>query len=174
MEIAKARFGSAAPETKRQEEAWSAESGKIFQKALSVGIALQRNNKGGVTKVGGHALRVLSTVVVKQALHAEEAYRVLSALEHQRTYRQRGMTTRAVPIPGTQQVKRERSMSEDQLRWLTRSVVRWYGTATWRSFAYSGYDLGWMAKTLREVAQVVELPEDFWQLAGEASDPFPE
>ena len=174
VEIAKARFGSAAPETKRQEEAWSAESEKIFEKAESVRIALQRNNKGRVTKVGGHALRVRSTVVVKQALYAEEAYRVLSGLEHQRTYRQRDMTTRAVPIPGTQHVKRERSMSEDQLRWLTRSVIRWYGMATWRSFAYSGYDLGWMAKTLREAAQVVDLREDVWQLAGEASDPFPE
>lgn len=174
VEIAKARFGSAAPETKRQEEVWSAEREKIFEKAQSVGIALQRSNKGTVTKVGGHALRVRSTAVAREALHAEEAYRVLSSLEHQRAYRQRDMTTRAVPIPGTQHVKRERSMSEDQLRWLTRSVVRWYGIATWRSFAYSGYDLGWMAKTLREAAQVVGLPEDFWELPGETNDPFPE
>ena len=174
MDIARARFGSAAPETDRQQEAWNAERERIFRKAQSVGITLQRNNKGSVTKVGGYALRVRSTVVVRQALHAEEAYRVLSSLEHQRTYRQRGMTTRAVPIPGTQHVKRERSMSEDQLRWLTRSVVRWYGIATWRSFAYSGYDLGWMAKTLREAAQVVDLPEDFCELSGEARDPFPE
>ena len=62
VEIAKARFGAAAPETKRQQEAWSAESDKMFQKAQSVGIALQRNSKGSVTKVGGHALRVRSTV----------------------------------------------------------------------------------------------------------------
>ena len=174
VEIAKARFGSVAPETIRQQEAWSAERERIFRKAQSVGIALQRNNKGSVTRVGGHALRVRSTVVVKQALHAEEAYRVLSSLEHQRAYRQRGMTTRAVPIPGTQHMKHERSMSEDQLRWLTRSVVRWYGVATWRSLAYSGYDLGWMANTLSEAAQVVELPDDFWEPSGEASDPFPE
>ncbi len=130
VELAKARYGSAAPEANRQQEAWSAERERIFQKARSVGIALQRNNQGSVTKVGGHALRVRSTGVVKQALHAEDAYRVLSSLAHQRTYRQRGMTTRAVPMSGTQHVKLERSMSEDQLRWLTRSVVRWYGDCT--------------------------------------------
>ena len=163
VEIARAKYGSAASETQRQQKEWNAEREKILHKAVSVGIVLQCGKRGNVTRVGGQPLRVRSTEVVRHALDAEAAYRVLSSLEHQRTYRQRDMGTRAVPVRGTQYVRRERTMSEDQLRCIIRSVVRWYGVAAWRSFACSGYDLDWMAKALTGAGKVVDLPERFWE-----------
>ncbi|MCY3504609.1 MAG: hypothetical protein OXH41_00410 [Chloroflexi bacterium] len=172
--IAKARHGPASALAKAQDTQWEGERGKILAKAEDIGVDVRRRATGGITHIGSQPISTKATAVVKSALDAEEAYRSLSGLEHQRTYRQRGMTTRAVRIAGTQQFKHERSMTELQYRWLVQSVVRWYGTATWRSFAYAGYDLNWMAKTLGEAAEIVELPECFWEAPEAVVEPFPE
>ena len=145
------------------QKSWETERDKIAEKAENIGIELRRDDKDSVNKVGDYSPELDFTTIVTASLNEEEAYRTLSSLAHQRTYRQKEMTTKSVPIAGIGRSRQERAMKEEQYTWIVQSAIRWYANATWKSFSYSGYDLQWMADTLRKAGATLGLAEDFWK-----------
>lgn len=149
-------------EVESAKQSWEVERKKIAEKAEGLGIELTKDDKGSINKVGRYSTEIDFITIVRESLNEEEAYRTLSSLAHQRTYRQREMTTTSVPIPGIGKGQRERAISVDQYLWIVRSAVRWYANATWRSFSYSGYDLEWVADVLGKCGATLGLTDDFW------------
>lgn len=99
-------------------------------------VKIERSHNGRVTRIGEIPLRIKVTTIVKMALGAERDYRLLSALTHQRSTRQKSMTMHKTGM------ELEMSMNAPQYVSLLAAPLRWYATAVWRHFIYCGYNTG--------------------------------
>ena len=138
---------------------------EIAQEARALELATHNDKSGWLTYIGRAGVPS-TTMLAKQIYGQPEAWHLLSAAEHGRSWALLNLglrrAQRGAARPGLSYV--EASLPITAVRWLMVSTIAWFIRPAWNRAALAGWPLSQLATLLGEAAHVLDLDpaHHFW------------
>ena len=133
---------------------------EVLRQAREFGLSVSqgKGKEGRINRIGSTA-RVSSTDVVGATLGEEWAYRLLSGVEHQRSYALMNLSMRK--MEGVNVMAPD--IAEEGWLFLVSGALGWFAKTVWSYHQYCGLDVSALEATLEETRQRAGLRERFWE-----------